>query len=103
MHLRNELTELIEQIPEKEIPKAILLLKRLIEKQKGGKSIAASLDPLDTFMATVVHSLTNAMYDLSADARRKEENIMANRLEVYRKKVSEGWEKYKDRKEIAGE
>jgi len=103
MNLKDELIELIEQMPEQEISKAIVLLKKLIDEQRDEISAPAPLDPLDAFMATIVHSLTNTIYDLSLDARRKEEKVMATRLEAYRKKVLEGWDKYKDRKEIVTE
>ena len=50
-------------------------------------------------MKVIVNSLSNAMYDLSVDAKRREDKVMANRFEAYRKKISEGWEIYHEMKE----
>ena len=99
---RNELMELIAELPESEIPHVINLLKKTIKNHYENKITPGpteGLSSLDTFMATIVHSLTNTMYDLSLDAKRKEEKVMANRLETYRKKVSEGWDIYRKSKE----
>ena len=98
MNSKNELLALIEKLPEEKIPEAIVLMKSLIEKEENTAAAPGQPDPLDAFMAVIVHSLTNAMYDLSADARRKEEKVMANRLETYRKKVADGWQTYQARK-----
>lgn len=98
MNSKNELIALIEQLPEEKIPEAIILIKNLIEKQDGVVMTSSPSDPLDAFMAVIVHSLTNAMYDLSTDARRKEEKVMASRFETYRKKVADGWQTYQGRK-----
>lgn len=98
MNSKNELLALIEKLPEEKIPEAIVLMKSLIEKEENTETAPGQPDPLDAFMAVIVHSLTNAMYDLSADARRKEEKVMANRLETYRKKVADGWQTYQARK-----
>jgi hypothetical protein len=108
MESRNELLRLIEELSEEEIPHAIAMIKKLIKTQhESEKSLepleivvpVTALAPLDAFMATIVHSLTNTMYDLSLDAKRKEDKVMAKRLEAYRKKVSDGWEIYRKSKE----
>jgi len=93
MNDKEKLMELIEQLPEDKFPEAIALLANLIKKQNAVEEIP---DPLTTFMGVVVSSLTNTIYDLSVDAKRKEEKVMANRLEAYRKKISEGWEVYRN-------
>ncbi|WP_378954859.1 hypothetical protein [Pelosinus sp. sgz500959] len=104
MSSQNELMTLIGQLPEEKIPEAILLIKNLLEKESESGAATAiaptptQLDPLDAFMSIVVHSMTNAMYDLSTDARRKDEKVMANRFEAYRKKLSEGWQTYQGKK-----
>ena len=98
MSNKNNLIALIEQLPEEKILEATALLQQLLEKQDEDAAAPNQLDPLDAFMAVIVHSLTNAMYDLSTDARRKEEKVMANRLDTYRKKVSDGWQTYQGRK-----
>jgi len=104
MNDKKELLELIENLPEEKLPEAMMLLKSLFEQQSQqlekqqvdeqglqGQDIS---DPLDDFMTIVVNSLTNMMYDLSVDAQRKEEKILAKRLETYRKKMSDGWNVY---------
>lgn len=100
MNSKEELIKFIEEMPEEQIQQMSTLLKKVTQHtpQQEKKIVPEILDPLDAFMATVVHSLTNTMYDLSLDAKRKEEKVMAKRLEVYRKKVSDGWEKYKKTK-----
>ena len=99
MSTKTELMALIEELPEEKVPEAIILMKSLIEKRDDSVIAPSPLDPLDTFMAVIVHSMTNAMYDLSSDARRKEEKVMANRLETYRKKLSDGWQTYQIKKQ----
>lgn len=99
MSTKTELMALIEELPEEKVPEAIILMKSLIEKRDDSVTTPSPLDPLDTFMAVIVHSMTNAMYDLSSDARRKEEKVMANRLETYRKKLSDGWQTYQIKKQ----
>ncbi len=98
MSNKDNLIALIEELPEDKIREAMTLLKELIERQDEAADEPSPLDPLDTFMAVIVQSMTNAMYDLSTDARRKEEKVMANRFEAYRKKLSEGWQVYQGRK-----
>ncbi len=100
MNSREELIKFIEEMPEEQIQQMSMLLKKIAKTtvEMGPQNPPTALDPLDTFMSTIVHSLTNTMYDLSLDAKRKDEKVMAKRLEVYRKKVSDGWEKYKKNK-----
>lgn len=99
MNLKNELMTVIGQLPEEKIPEAILLLKSLLEKTDTATPVPNKLDSLDEFMSVMVSSMSNTMYDLSSDCRRKEEKVMANRLETYRKKLSDGWKNYQDRKQ----
>lgn len=103
MDAKKQLIELIEQLPQEKIPEAIIAIEKLMEEQVDNKiapDTQDTLDTLDTFMAVIVNSITNTMYDLSIDASRKDEKVMAKRLETYRKKVSEGWETYKGRKGV---
>jgi len=97
--MKNELMTLIEQLPEDKMGEGVALLKKLIEKQDDGLVSYTPLENMETFMKVVVNSLTNAMYDLSVDAKRREDKVMANRFEAYRKKISEGWEIYHEMKE----
>ena len=101
MSPKMELIELIQQLPEEKFPEAVTLLKQLVEATPGGQAPQNgenNPDPLQDFMTIIVYSMTNTLYDLSVDAGRKDEKVMANRLETYRKKVSEAWEMYKSRK-----
>lgn len=100
MNSKEELIKFIEEMPEEQIQQMSMLLKKIAQKMPPAerKIVPEELDPLDTFMTTIVHSITNTMYDLSQDAKRREDKVMEKRLEVYRKKVSEGWEKYKKSK-----
>jgi hypothetical protein len=91
MNSKTELMELIQQLPEEKIPAAIRLIKPLVEKQESGEKIP---DPLQDFMKAMAYAINNSLYDLSIDAGRKEEKVLANRLESYRKRVSEAWEIY---------
>jgi len=101
MKSKEEMIKIIEELNETQLLQVSTFLKKLTksnqETKEGAESLHA-LDSLDTFMATIVHSLTNTMYDLSLAAKHKEEKVMAKRLEVYRKKVSDGWETYKKSK-----
>lgn len=97
MGSKNELIELIQQLPEEKFPEAVAMLKKLVEVSKGEQSPQSgegSSDSLQDLMAIIVYSITNTLYDLSVDAGRNKEKVMANRLETYRKKVSEAWEIY---------
>lgn len=101
MKSKEELLQLIEEIPEAQIPQTITFVKKVIKKSRESTGVSDAvdpLDPLDVFMATITNVLTNTMYDLSLDAKRKEEKVMAKRLESYRKKISDGWEIYKKNK-----
>jgi|GEM_PF-1912734 predicted nuclease with TOPRIM domain len=97
MECKNELLELIEKLSEEQMTQTNTFLKKLISNDQENETVSEqvkTLDPLDTFMATIVNSLTNTMYDLSLDAKRKEEKVMEKRLESYRKKISDGWNIY---------
>jgi DNA repair photolyase len=93
MNSKTELIELIQQLPEEKIPVAIRLIKPLVEKPESGEKIS---DPLQDFMKAIAYSINNSLYDLSIDAGRKEEKVLANRLESYRKRVADAWEIYKN-------
>lgn len=90
-----ELLELIEQLPENKISAAMTFMKQLVEKSENNEK---TTDPLQEFMKAMVYSMNNSLYDLSIDAGRKEEKVLSNRLESYRKRVSEAWEIYKNSK-----
>jgi len=96
--MKNELMVLIEQLPEEKISEGIVLLKKLIEKQDDGLVSSTPIEQMENLMKVIINSLTNAMYDLSVDAKRREDKVMANRFEAYRKKISEGWENYRESK-----
>lgn len=98
MSNKQELITLIEQLPEEKISEAIILIRNLIETEEAIETTVSQPDPLEAFMAVIVHSVTNAMYDLSTDSRRKEEKVLANRLEAYRKKLADGWHTYQSKK-----
>jgi hypothetical protein len=95
MNPKSELIELIQQLPEEKIPAAMAFIKQLMEKPESGEKVQ---DPLQDFMKAMVYSMNNSLYDLSIDAGRKEEKVLSNRLESYRKRVSEAWEIYKNSK-----
>ncbi len=95
MNPKSELIELIQQLPEEKIPAAMTLIKQLMDKSESGEKAP---DPLLDFMKAMVYSMNNSLYDLSIDAGRKEEKVLSNRLESYRKRVSEAWEIYKNSK-----
>ncbi len=92
MNSKADLIELIEQLPEEKVATAITLIKELQEK---AESIEKAPDPIFDLMKAVIYAMNNSLYDLSIEAGRKEEKVLANRLESYRKRVSEAWEVYK--------
>lgn len=92
MNSKVELIELIQQLPEEKISDAIILIKDLNEKTAGSKEDS---DPLYDFMKTIAYSMNNSLYDLSIEAGRRDEKVLSNRLESYRKRVAEAWEAYK--------
>lgn len=94
MNTKTELMELIQQLPEEKIPAAMKFIQQLVEKIESPEKAA---DPMQEFMKAMVYSMNNSLYDLSIDAGRKEEKVLANRLESYRKRVSEAWEIYNNR------
>ncbi|AIF50630.1 hypothetical protein [Pelosinus sp. UFO1] len=97
MDSRSELLELIGQLPEEKVDTALTLLKELIAKQENNEKI---IDPLQDLMKALMYSMNNSLYDLSIDAGRKEEKVLSNRLESYRKRVAEAWEVYKSKSDI---
>jgi hypothetical protein len=92
MNSKDELMELIQQMPEGKISKAITLLKELNDQ---AASTEKASEPLNEFMKAVVYSMNNSLYDLSIEAGRREEKVLSNRLESYRKRIAEAWEIYK--------
>jgi intein/homing endonuclease len=97
MDSRSELLELIGQLPEEKVATALTLLKELIGKQESSEKI---VDPLQDLMKALMYAMNNSLYDLSIDAGRKEEKVLSNRLESYRKRVAEAWEMYKAKNDI---
>ena len=97
MDSKSELLDLIEQLPEEKVSTALTLLKELITKQENNKKV---IDPLQDLMKALMYSMNNSLYDLSIDAGRKEEKVLSNRLESYRKRVAEAWEVYKSKSGI---
>lgn len=97
MDSRTELLELIEQLPEEKVAAAVTVLKELVGKQESSEKI---VDPLQDLMKALMYSMNNSLYDLSIDAGRKEEKVLSNRLESYRKRVTEAWEVYKSKSGI---
>lgn len=96
MDSRTELGDLIEKLPEEKVATAVTLLKELIGEHESEKIV----DPLQDFMKALMYSMNNSLYDLSIDAGRKEEKVLSNRLESYRKRVTEAWEVYKSKSGI---
>jgi len=92
MNSKAELVELIQQLPEEKVAIAITLVKELQEKTESSEK---NPDPIFDLMKTVIYAMNNSLYDLSIEAGRREEKVLANRLESYRKRVSEAWEAYK--------
>ncbi|SFM13166.1 hypothetical protein [Pelosinus propionicus] len=92
MNSKTELVELIQQLPEEKVAAAITLIKGLQEKTDGSET---NTDPLFDLMKAVIYAMNNSLYDLSIEAGRREEKVLSNRLESYRKRVSEAWEVYK--------
>lgn len=93
MNSKAELIELIQELPEDKIDAAIAVIKELhVRAENSGEK---SPDPLFDLMKAVIYSMNNSLYDLSIEAGRREEKVLANRLESYRKRVSEAWETYK--------
>ncbi len=92
MNSKAELDELIGQLPEEKVAIAITLIKELQEKTQNSET---NQDPIFDLMKTVIYAMNNSLYDLSIEAGRREEKVLANRLESYRKRVSEAWEVYK--------
>ncbi len=92
MNSKAELVELIGQLPEEKVAIAITLIKELQEKTESSEKTP---DPIFDLMKAVIYAMNNSLYDLSIEAGRKEEKVLANRLESYRKRVSEAWEVYK--------
>lgn len=92
MNSKVELIELIQQLPEEKVSDAIILIKGLNEKTASSEKDS---DPLYDFMKAIAYSMNNSLYDLSIEAGRRDEKVLSNRLESYRKRVSEAWEVYK--------
>lgn len=92
MNSKAELVELIQELPEEKVGTAIDLIKELHEKTESSET---NPDPIFDLMKTVIYAMNNSLYDLSIEAGRREEKVLANRLESYRKRVSEAWEVYK--------
>jgi hypothetical protein len=92
MNSKDELIELIQQLPEEKVATAITVIKELSDKAASSEKTS---DPLHEFMKAIAYSMNNSLYDLSIEAGRRDEKVLSNRLESYRKRVAEAWEIYK--------
>ncbi len=96
MNERKKLIQLIEGLPEEKVTLAMQAIRKVVG---GVKSVAEEKPkeglPLQELLTGIVYSLSNSLYDLSADAEKKGDKVLAKRLDIYRKKVTETWDGYK--------
>lgn len=96
MDERQELMQLVENMEQEKLATALRVMKQLAgDDAVAGKEKGAEVEALQELLTSMVYSLSNTLYDLSIDADRKGEKVMAKRLEAYRKKVAENWDRYK--------
>ncbi len=96
MDEKQKLIQLIEGLPEAKLAGALRAIRKIAgEQQSCAETETENSPPLQELLTGMVYSLSNTLYDLSIDAERKGEKVMAKRLEAYRKKVAETWDRYK--------
>lgn len=93
---RKKLIQLIEGLPEEKVTLAMQAIRKVVGSGKSAvNEKPKDALPLQELLTGMVYGLSNSLYDLSADAEKKGDKVLAKRLDVYRKKVAETWDSYK--------
>ena len=96
MDERKKLIQLIEGLPDEKVTLAMQAIRQVVGSGKtAAREKGKDADPLQELLTGMVYGLSNSLYDLSADAEKKGDKVLAKRLSAYRKKVAETWDGYK--------
>lgn len=94
---RNTLHNLIDQLPEDKLSQALLMLTALIQNkpEEPGGMHQNRHELLDSFLADLLSALSSITYDLSKEAEKHNDKILATHYTFSMKKVTDSWENYK--------
>lgn len=93
---RDTLHKLIDQLPEDKVTTAFSLLSSLTEDISPVRKKERQ-ELLDSFLADLISSLSSITYDLSKEAEKNNDKILATHYSFSMKKVIESWENYKNK------
>ncbi|MCE5286133.1 MAG: hypothetical protein LLG02_09850 [Pelosinus sp.] len=91
---RDTLHTLIDHLPEDKLEQALSLLTELTQT-KSSQPKKDRHDLLDSFLADLLSALSSITYDLSKEAEKNNDKILATHFAFSMKKVVESWENYK--------
>lgn len=93
-----ELLQLIENMNDEEATSLLCKLRSqeyILQLEKEVEQREEVIKSLNRFLADLSGSLSAVLFDLSKDAEKRSDPIMANRLIFSMKKIKESWEEYK--------
>jgi hypothetical protein len=97
---KEELHQIIDRLPEGKLETAQSLLHSLTENGTVPQSAIHGEEAneyLNRFLADLLGSMTSVIYDLSKEAEKRNDQILANRYNFSMKKAIESWEAYKEK------
>jgi hypothetical protein len=89
---RDTLHKLLDELPESKLEQAVSLLTALAHDKPLKKERA---ELLDSFLADLLSALSSITYDLSKEAEKNNEKILATHYTFSMKKVMDSWDNYK--------
>jgi hypothetical protein len=92
---KDTLRAVIDQLPDNKLELAFFLLKSLTEEDRPREPVPNNQELLNCFLADLLSSLSSITYDLSKEAEKNNDKILANRYAFSMKKVVESWENYR--------
>lgn len=98
MTKRITLHALIDELSNDQLDLALSMLTSIngqISKKSGPQPNQESLELLNDFLADLLSALSSITYDLSKEAEKNQDKILATRYTFTMKKVIESWENYK--------
>ncbi|VBB05084.1 Hypothetical protein LUCI_0290 [Lucifera butyrica] len=93
-----DLIRFIEELPEERMAEVLSLLNAPSDYSIFKNEVKVreeAIENVNCFLADLSGSIAAALYDLSNEAQKENNNILANRLRFSMKKIKESWTEYK--------
>jgi hypothetical protein len=102
MNQKDELLELLNQLPADKLPQAIEAIRSLLQPSgallEPKLQLSHSDQALQDLLTAMVGGITNSLYDLSTEHERAGGKIIASRLDFSRMKILESWDTYRKKR-----